>query len=173
MLIKAITRILAFVLSFSIFSCQGYPELETVAYVDLQKYSGTWYEISLFPQSFQKGCYCTTATYTPTDKGYIIVENRCKKNGELNYVTGKAFVSKNSGNSKLKVEFFFPFRGKYWIIELADDYSYAIVGHPNRKYLWILSRTPHLDEKIYVELLQKIKLKSFDINLLEKTKCED
>jgi len=123
----------------------------------LQKYAGKWYEIASFPQRFQKGCNCTTAEYTLSEHGYVIVENRCNKgsiNGKESYIKGKAFVENNSGNAKLKVQFFWPFKGKYWIIDLADDYSYAVVGHPNRKYLWILSRTPVMPEKTYNNILK-------------------
>lgn len=159
-----------------LFTCNyltGYSQtLHTVPKVDLEKYSGTWYEIAAFPQRFQKGCHGTTATYSQSDKGYIIVENRCFKdslNGKESYIKGKAFVEKNSGNSKLKVQFFWPFKGKYWIIDLAEDYSYAVVGHPDRDYLWILSRTPEMDAGIYSEIINKIKEKKFDISKLKKT----
>lgn len=146
--------------------------LETVPFVDLAKYAGKWYEIAAFPQKFQKGCHCTIAEYTPTDKGYILVENRCKKDsvsGRESYIRGKAFIKKNTGNAKLKVQFFWPFRGKYWIIDLADDYSYAVVGHPNRKYLWILSRTPVMPEELYGQITSKIAAKGFDLNKLVRT----
>lgn len=146
--------------------------LETVPYVDLNKYAGKWYEIASFPQRFQKGCNCTTAEYTLTDKGYVIVENRCNRgsiNGKASYIKGKVFVGENSGNAKLKVQFFWPFKSKYWIIDLADDYSYAVVGHPNRKYLWILSRTPKMNETIYQQILSRMKEKGFDISKIEIT----
>jgi apolipoprotein D and lipocalin family protein len=146
--------------------------LETVKSVDMNKYSGRWYEIASYPQRFQKGCHCTTATYTPRDKGYVVVENRCNKdsiNGPESYIKGKAFVDKNSGNAKLKVQFFWPFRGKYWIIDLADDYSYAVVGHPNRKYLWILSRTPQPDKHILSGILDRMEKKGFDRSKLSYT----
>ena len=146
--------------------------LQTVPYVDLQKYAGKWYEIASFPQRFQKGCNCTTAEYTLSKKGYVIVENRCNKdsmNGKQTYVKGKAFVVENSGNAKLKVQFFWPFRGKYWIIDLADDYSYAVVGHPNKKYLWILSRTTKLEDTTYQQIISRIKEKGFDISKIKKT----
>jgi len=145
-------------------------ELKTVSSVDLKKYSGTWYEIASFPQRFQKGCEFTTAEYTPTDKGYVIVENRCKRNGNESYIKGKAFVDKNSGNAKLKVQFFWPFKGKYWIIDLADDYSYAVVSHPDKKYLWILSRKPTLDEEVYNGIISRLKEKGFDLRKLKITK---
>lgn len=146
--------------------------LQTVPFVDLNKYAGKWYEIASFPQRFQKGCNCTTATYTLSDKGFVVVENRCNKDsvtGKISYIKGKAFVVKNSGNAKLKVQFFWPFRAKYWIIDLADDYSYAVVSHPNKKYLWILSRTATLDQSIYNGILNRLKEKGFDLSLLKTT----
>jgi apolipoprotein D and lipocalin family protein len=149
------------------------PTLQTVPYVDLKKYAGKWFEIASFPQRFQKGCNCTTAEYTLTDKGFVIVENRCNKgsiNGKQSYIKGKAFVVENSGNAKLKVQFFWPFKGKYWIIDLANDYSYAVVGHPNRKYLWILSRTPAMDAGVYQQIIARIKEKGFNISKLKVTK---
>jgi len=146
--------------------------LETVDTVDLNKYAGTWYEIASFPQRFQKGCHGTTATYSISDKDYIIVENRCFKDsidGKESYIKGKAFIVRGTGNAKLKVQFFWPFKGKYWIIDLAEDYSYAVVGHPKRDYLWILSRTPEMDEAIYAEIVSRIKQKNFDVTKLRKT----
>lgn len=146
--------------------------LVTVPKVDLEKYVGTWYEIASFPQRFQKGCHCTTATYTMTDKDYIIVENRCRKDsitGRETYIKGKAFIDPNSKNSKLKVQFFWPFKGKYWIIDLAEDYSYAVVGHPNREYLWVLAREPKINTETYDAILSRAKHNGFDIDRLIKT----
>jgi apolipoprotein D and lipocalin family protein len=146
--------------------------LQTVSYVDLNRYAGKWFEIASYPQRFQKGCHCTTAQYTATDKGYLIVENRCNKgsvNGRLAYIKGKAFGDEASGNSKLKVQFFWPFKAKYWIIELADDYSYAVVSHPNRKYLWILSRTPQMQDDTYKGILERLNEKGFDYSKLNRT----
>ena len=148
-------------------------DLETVTTVDLQKYSGKWFEIASFPQRFQKGCHCTTAEYTLTSKDYLIVENRCNKdnlNGKSLYIKGKVFAEKNSGNSKLKVQFFWPFKGKYWVIDLAPDYSYAVVGHPNRNYLWILSRTASMDDLLYHEIVSRIEAKGYDVSKILKTK---
>ncbi len=146
--------------------------LQTVPQVDLTKYAGKWYEIASYPQRFQKGCHCTTAEYTLSDKGYVIVENRCNKdsvNGKESYIKGKAFVEAGSGNAKLKVQFFWPFKGKYWIIDLADDYSYAVVSHPDKDYLWILSRTPKMEKSIYDQILLRLKEKGFDLTKLQKT----
>jgi len=146
--------------------------LETVPNVDLKRYAGKWYEIASFPQFFQKGCHCTTAEYTLTDKDYVIVENRCNKDsvsGKETSIKGKAFVVENSGNAKLKVQFFWPFSGKYWIIDLADDYSYAVVSHPDRDYLWILSRTPKMDGVVYQQILERLKTKGFKLDKLKLT----
>ena len=146
--------------------------LQTVSNVDINRYSGKWHEIASYPQWFQKGCHCTTAEYTISKKGYVIVENRCNRdsvNGKQSYIKGKAFVMKNSGNAKLKVQFFWPFKGKYWIIDLADDYSYSVVSHPNKKYLWILSRTPKMDDVVYQQILSRLKEKGFDLTKLKIT----
>lgn len=146
--------------------------LETVPNVDLKRYAGKWYEIASFPQFFQKGCHCTTAEYTLTDEDYVIVENRCNKdsvNGKETSIKGKAFVVENSGNAKLKVQFFWPFSGKYWIIDLAEDYSYAVVSHPDRDYLWILSRTPKMDDVVYNQILERLKTKGFKLDKLKLT----
>lgn len=146
-------------------------DLETVHYVDLEKYAGEWYEIASIPQSFQKGCTRTKANYFANEDGTIKVINSCflPEKGKTKTSTAKAFVEDGSGNAKLNVQFFWPFKGKYWIIDLAKDYSYAVVGHPNRNYLWILSRNPEMDQNIYEKLLEGISEKGFDINKLEKT----
>lgn len=144
-------------------------DLQTTPKVDVNKYIGKWYEIASFPQRFQKNCHCTTAEYTLSPKGYLIVENRCKKGsvyGKEVSIRGKAFIEKGSNNAKLLVQFFWPLKGKYWIIDLADDYSYAVVSHPNRKYLWILSRSPKMDKTTYKEIIERLKNKGMDTEKL-------
>ena len=145
--------------------------LQTVPSVDLQKYLGRWYEIAAFPQSFQKGCHCSVAEYS-LEKDFVRVINTCRKDspeGKVKQAKGKAFVVKGSNNAKLRVQFFWPFRGDYWIIDLAEDYSYAVVGAPNRNYLWILSRTPQMGEGLYQEIIKRCADKGFDINKLVKS----
>jgi len=149
-----------------------YAPLATVPKVDLNRYAGTWYEIAAFPQRFQKGCHCTTAQYQLNAKGYVEVYNACRKNsptGKSKGIRGKAFVADNGQNSKLKVQFFWPFVGDYWILELAADYSYAVVGNPDRESLWILSRQPILPEQIYQRLVQHVAAQGFDTTKLRKT----
>jgi len=149
-----------------------YPPLETVEMVDLEKYMGKWYEIAAFPQRFEKGCHCVTAEYELTAKKYVRVTNSCRRgspSGKLSVARGKAFVVKGSNNSKLKVQFFWPFKGNYWIIDLAPDYSYAVVGNPSREYLWILSRTPQMEMNLYQEILKRVEAKGFDTSRLRMT----
>ena len=159
-------------LAFLALKPQKNTPLETVPYVDLKKYAGTWYEIASFPQRFQKGCHCTKAEYTLHLDGYVEVYNSCRKNsaaGNLKSITGKAFVADEKTNAKLKVQFFWPLKGDYWILELAEDYSYAVVGTPDRKYLWILSRKPQMANKIYGELKTRMQKKGFEIAKLQLT----
>ena len=123
--------------------------LRTVAGVDLDRYLGTWYEIASYPAWFQKGCTGSTATYSLQTDGRIRVVNQCFRkslDGPRKTSTGKAVVVDGSSNAKLKVWFFWPFKGDYWIIDLDPDYRWAVVGVPSRKYLWILSRTPAPDD---------------------------
>ena len=149
--------------------------LETVPSVDLQQYMGTWYEIAAFPQRFQKGCQCTKAEYALHPDGYVEVRNSCRKNspdGKLKAIRGKAFVADKTTNAKLKVQFFWPFKGDYWILDLAPDYSYAVVGTPDRESLWILARKPAMDPETYQQILSRIKEKNFDVNRLKLTHQE-
>lgn len=150
----------------------GLPSLRTVAKVDLSRYIGTWYEIASFPQRFQEGCTGTSATYSIRDDGEIGVLNRCRKGslqGEEDAAEGRARVVDSATNAKLEVTFFWPFWGDYWIIDLADDYRYAVVGHPGRDYLWILSRTPTMDDSVYAGILQRLRDNGYPLDRLRKT----
>jgi apolipoprotein D and lipocalin family protein len=149
---------------------QGQAPLATVPHVDLTRYAGTWYEIASYPNRFQKGCTCTTATYSLDDNGKVIVENRCNRSDKRSYIKGSASVVPNSGNAKLKVSFFWPFSGKYWVIDLADDYSYSVVSNPSMKYLWILSRTREMDQATLNAIKDRLKAKGFDLSTLQMTK---
>ena len=146
-----------------------YLSLEVVPHVELEKYLGKWYEIAHLPAKFQDGCNETTATYTLSEDGSISVLNQSIKNGKMKQAKGKAKVVDKNSNAKLKVTFFWPFYGDYWIIKLGNNYDYSVVGTPNRKYLWILSRTPQMDDELYSQLIEYAKSKGFDVNKLIKT----
>jgi len=133
--------------------------VQTVESVDLDRYLGKWYEIASIPQRFQAGCYASTAEYSLRNNGKIGVLNSCRlEDGTIKTARGTAWAVDDS-NAKLKVRFFWPFSGDYWIIELAEDYSYAVVGHPNREYLWILARTEEIEPALFDELMNTIETK--------------
>ena len=142
--------------------------LKTVGHVELERYLGKWYEIAKFPQSFEKGCTDVTAEYSLHDNGKISIVNSCIKDGKSKVTEGVASVD-DKESAKLEVQFQWPFSGKYWIIALAPDYSYAVVGHPNRKYLWILNRKPVMDSMTYNHLVLVAASRGFDIRKLVKT----
>ena len=146
--------------------------LTTVSHVDLTRYMGEWYEIARYPNSFQKGCVGSKATYTLLDDGKVSVLNECYDGsfgGKLRSAKGKAWVVDKETNAKLKVSFFWFFAGDYWIIDLGRDYEYAVIGHPKRKYLWILSRTKEMDEGVYEGILSLLRDKQYDTSKLIKT----
>ena len=147
-------------------------ELKTVEHVDVSRYMGTWYEIARFDQWFERGLVGVTATYKLLDNGKVDVLNAGRKgtlDGKLKTAHGKAKIADRQTNAKLKVTFFWPFYGDYWIIGLGKDYEYAVVGEPKRKYLWILSRSPKLDPAVYSAIVEKIKAAGYDLTKLELT----
>ena len=160
---------------------QEHPEqpLEVVPAINLVRYAGTWYEIARLPNRFQEQCAGDVkATYTLLDNGELRVVNRCRKeSGEIDEAEGLARLASDDGpNTKLKVRFapaflsFLPFVwGDYWIIELAPDYGYAVIGEPARKYLWILSRTPSVEESTLQDILSRVKQKGYNLNGLVRT----
>lgn len=146
--------------------------LRTVAQVDLARYVGTWYEIASYPQRFQTGCTATTAVYSLREDGMLQVVNRCNRDsldGRETVARGRARVVDRNTNARLKVTFFWPFWGDYWIIDLDPEYRYAVVGHPNRKYLWILSRTRTMDASIYSGMLERLTEQGYDVGRLQVT----
>lgn len=142
-----------------------YPPLDVVANVDLDRYAGKWYEIARYPNSFERGCVGVTADYTPQDDGRIDVVNTCfdaTLDGPVSSIRGTARVVDTTSNAKLKVTFFWPFEGDYWIIDLDEEYRYAVVGDPGRTFLWILSRTPQMDEDTYAGLIDSLPAFGYD-----------
>jgi apolipoprotein D and lipocalin family protein len=172
--LKHIALVLAGASTFLLCGCQeiGPPkEAVTVPSVNLERYAGTWYEIASFPTWFQKGCFCTTAEYAVRDD-HIDVKNSCRKGsaeGERDVATGKAWSVPGTGNSQLKVQFFWPFKADYWIIALDENYQWVLVGHPEREYLWILSRDPRMEESLYRSLVEKAREKGYDVTRLKRT----
>lgn len=145
--------------------------LDVVSSVDLARYAGRWYEIARLPNRFEKKCVSSvTATYSLRTDGKIDVLNQCKKaSGKLETAKGKAKVVDEKSNAKLKVTFFWPFYGDYWILDLGANYEYSVVGDESRKYLWILARTPQMDDSLYQRLLATMAVQGFDTSRMIKT----
>ena len=152
---------------------KDFSEPETVNNIDIEKYSGKWYEIASYPLPFQEGCMCTTAEYTSMGE-YIKVFNQCLQKAEDNKkrktqsIEGKAFVVEGSNNAKLKVQFFPPFKADYWIIDRDEDYSYAVVSNPEKSTLWILSRTPRMKFVTYEAITNRLAEKGFALDKLKR-----
>ena len=143
----------------------------TVPNVDLERYLGRWYEVGSFPMFFQRHCIGeTTADYALQEGGSISVRNRCRSEDGFIEAEGRATPVAGSGNARLKVSFFWPFSSDYWIIGLDDAYRWAVVGNPNRKYLWILSRTPVLDPAALEQARMIAAAQGFDLAQLRMTR---
>jgi len=152
--------------------------LPTAASVDLARYAGTWYEIARLPMWFQRHCVDSKAVYTARPDGAVGVHNECvTKSGGFDQADGVATVVDPKTNARLTVVFdnffaklFGPSRdGNYWIIDLDPEYRTAMVGTPDRRYLWILSRAPALDEPTYRRLVGRARELGFPVSDLIRT----
>ena len=145
------------------------PPLKTVAKLDLNRYLGKWHEIARFDHRFERGCVASTAEYALLPDGRISVKNTCRKeDGKESDITGVAWVADPAEPAKLRVRFFWPFSAAYWVIALDEEYQWAVVGHPSRDYLWILSRTPTMEEELYQRILALITAQHYDVTRLIK-----
>lgn len=161
---KRIILILVTIMLFKTSYSQKNPSV--VATVDLNRYSGTWYEIARLPNSFERKLKCASATYTLRDDGKITVLNKgyfISDPQRFSTIKGVAWIPDKNSPAKLKVRFFWPFSGNYWIIDLDKNYKYVLVGDPSFKYLWILCREKKMDENTYNMLLNKAVENGFDV----------
>lgn len=145
----------------------------TVPELDMERFSGLWYEIARFPHRHQRGCVGSSATYVPLEGDRVVrVINRCRLgtlDGPEKVVKGKAWVTDPEEPGKWKVRFFWPFTADYWVVELTGDYKYAVVSTPDRNRLWILSREPRMSERLYDELVSGLEASGFDTTKLVRT----
>ena len=166
--------ILGMLLAVHSFAAPAAEPLTTVPFVEVPRYMGVWYEIASFPQWFSRDCHNTSATYTLRDDGQVEVLNQCHKGsptGPLSQAHGVAYVANTETNAELKVSFQWPFYGDYWIIELGENYEYAVVSEPGRSTLWILSRTPNLSRDTLDALLGRLEHDhGFDLSKLQYTR---
>jgi apolipoprotein D and lipocalin family protein len=141
--------------------------------VEVERYLGKWYELARYEAGFQKDCEAVTAQYTLAAPDQIKVVNSCRRvtlDGKLTVANGKAKIVAGSQNAKLKVSFFGPFYGDYWVLDHADDYSWAIVGEPSGRYLWLLSRTARPGDAALRDLTARAAALGYDTKLLRITK---
>ena len=137
-----------------------------VSSVDLNRYKGLWYEIARLPNFFERKLKCASATYKLRDDGKITVLNKgnyLSDPKKSTSSTGVAWIPDKKYPAKLKVQFFWPFSGDYWIMYLDKEYRYVLVGDPSAKYLWILAREKKMDDSTYNMLLQKAIDNGYDI----------
>jgi lipocalin len=153
--------------------CKSKKDLPTVKNIDIERYTGLWYEIARLPNSFEKSLECVTARYILKENGKIevinsghIIEDRSK----IKKAKGIAWIPDIKNNGKLKVRFFWPFKADYYILYLDKDYKYVLVGSPLMKYLWILSRNKKMEEEIYQMLIKKANELEFDTSQIIKVK---
>ncbi len=148
--------------------------IQTVESVDLKRYLGTWYELASIPQWFSKGCVCTRATYKAGSDGEIRILNQCRRettSAPWEAVNGRAYVVDEKTRAKLKVTFFWPFYGAYWIIGLDPEYRWAVVSNSDGSTLWILARTPTLEKPLLDQAIAAAKAQ-VDLNELRWMKQE-
>ena len=136
--------------------------------VDLNRDLGSWYEIARFDHRFERGMEQTKALYTMREDGLIKVENSGIKDGESKQSIGKAKTTDTP--ALLRVSFFGPFYGDYRILLLDEDYQYVLVGGSTDDYLWILSRTPQLEDSTLSIILSEAQRRSYDTSKLIRIK---
>lgn len=145
---------------FILFTCHSSIVIPPVAELDINKYSGIWYEIARYDHFFERGMDNVTAEYTVNSDGTVQVINRGFKSGVEKTITGKAYRKTDNKNGILEVVFFI-FGSEYRVIYIDTEYKYAVVTSSSSDYLWILSRTPKIEKKILEELLAFISEKGF------------
>lgn len=136
--------------------------------VDIMSYAGKWFVLFAFPETIDKNWKDTTETYVIHPDGYYAAFTAYKlaEDDVPKYVRSKLFVIRGSGNAEMKSQFVWPIRMDYWIIELAGDYSYAVVGHPKHKQLCILSRKPYLDAQLCKDVISRCRQKGYKTDKL-------
>ncbi len=163
-------------LLFTIAICKGQNSMidkSVVDNLDIDKYLGKWYEIARFNHSFERNLVGVTATYSKDKNGKIKVVNAGYKHsfdGKRSEAVGKAKIPNENNSAKLKVSFFLFFYGDYFVLELDDNYNWALIGSSSDKYLWILSRKPVMDDALYNNLLDKLTNRGYDVSKLIKVK---
>lgn len=146
--------------------------LGPVAQIEVERYTGRWYEIARFENSFERDCEGVTAEYASRPDGRITVINTCRQgspSGPAERAEGVARIVDTATNAKLKVRFGGPFEGDYWVLDRDADYQWALVGEPSGRFLWILSRTPTMSEALRADLVQRLQARGYNTAALRWT----
>lgn len=167
-------KVLLILLSITALSQNAYATFfpRVATNLELEEYLGKWYQIASSNPVFQQDCYCVTAEYEVNDNGNVDVINSCRKgavDGELDIAVGEARKTWNPAKFRVSFGGFRSPFSNYWVVSLADDYSYAVVSSPFRNPIWILSRTPEMDEETYEGIIQNLKSRYFDTSIISKT----
>ena len=168
-LILNICAVLISTFSISSAFAEENKKLEAVSNLELQKFQGVWYEIAHNPWFPENNCFSMIADYKLLENNEIEVTNICRKygfDGEISKITGKAWLVDPTIKSKWEVQFIWPFTLDYWVIDLEEDYKYAVIGEPDKENIWILSRTPIMKKSLLVKIIKKIKMKGYDLSNL-------
>lgn len=152
-------------------ACSSPAPLPVVDRVELDRYAGRWYEWARFDHSFERGCECSVAEYT-LQGDEVGVTNYCFEDGEWRSTSGTAYPVEGSNNAKLEVQFFWPFRGDYYVLWLDSAYQHVVVGSPSRSYLWFLARSPVVDPRMMDTLTAAAQRLGFDTRQLLPVRCD-
>lgn len=168
MKIEIITGILLIISLFLLTSCKSEKSsLETVDKVDINKFMGDWYVIGVIPNFIEKGAINGLESYKLNEKGNVEITYTLQKNGKKKNMSAKGFIQ-NKKNTKWKVQFIWPIKFPYYVIDLEENYQYTVIGVPNRKYVWIMSREPQISDKTYNQILARLDKKGYDISKIKR-----
>lgn len=167
---SVVIAILIFLISCS--STKELPPLETVKSVDINRFMGDWYVIANIPTFLEKGAHNAVENYQWNEKENRIdvnfTFNKDNYDGEKKTLTQKAFIYNEKTKAEWRIQLFWPIKFPYLIIDLAPDYSFTVIGVPERSYVWIMSRTPVMDENIYQKIIKSLGERGFDLSLIQK-----
>jgi apolipoprotein D and lipocalin family protein len=146
------------------------PTNKPIEKIDLKRFGGKWYSLYSIPTMFDKGTYETTVTYTLNKDGYYNCFTMAKKDDNQWHTYNSKLFPDKAANGEMEAQFLWPFKVDYWVIDLPEDYSYVVVGHPDHKFLFIMSRKPTMDKQLHDELVEKCKEMGYPVNELTSQK---
>jgi len=145
--------------------------LKTVDYVDLECFMGDWYVIAIIPNFIEKDAVNGIESYTLLDNNKVQIDYIFRKkhaDGKVKHLKPKAWIYNTKTNSEWRVQFIWPLKVPYLIIDLAEDYSYTVIGEPSRKFVWIMARKPSIDDEIYNNIIQKLSQVGYNVSKIQK-----